>query len=122
MIAVLFEAWPASGEQQRYLDLAAALRPELERLDGFLSIERFQSLAEPAKLLSLSFWRDEGAVAAWRNTPAHRSTQSEGRAGVFADYRLRIATVSRDYGMVDREQAPSDSRVAHSMEFRAPAG
>lgn len=119
MIAVLFEAWPAPGEQQRYLDLAAALRPELERVDGFLSIERFQSLAERSKLLSLSFWRDEDAVAEWRNTPAHRSTQSEGRAGVFADYRLRIATVSRDYGMADREQAPPDSLVANPVELCA---
>lgn len=114
MIAVLFEAWPAPGEQERYLDLAAALRPELDRMDGFLSIERFQSLAEPGKLLSLSFWRDETAVAAWRNTAAHRATQAEGRGGVFADYRLRIAKVTRDYGMADRAEAPHDSQSAHA--------
>lgn len=113
MIAVLFEAWPAPGEQERYLDLAAALRPELDRMDGFLSIERFQSLAEPGKLLSISFWRNEVAVAAWRNTTAHRATQAEGRRGVFVDYRLRIAEVARDYGMIDRAEAPSDSRSAH---------
>jgi len=122
VIAVLFEAWPAQGQRERYLDLAATLRPELESMDGFLSIERFQSLAEPGKLLSLSFWRDEEAVAAWRNTPAHRATQSKGRGGVFADYRLRIATVSRDYGMIDREQAPADSCVVHAVEHRATVG
>jgi heme-degrading monooxygenase HmoA len=110
---VIFEAWPASGEHGRYLDLAAALRPELDSLDGFMSIERFESLAEPGKLLSLSFWRDEAAVAQWRNTGEHRSNQSAGRHGVFADYRLRIATVVRDYGMTDRGQAPVDSLNVH---------
>ena len=113
MIAVLFEVWPVEGQQPRYLDLATALRPELDRIDGFLSIERFESLAEPGKLLSLSFWRDEAAVAAWRNTAAHRVTQTEGRRGVFSDYRLRIAEVVRDYGMADRREAPPDSRAAH---------
>ena len=113
MIAVLFEAWPASGEQDHYLDLAAALRPQLDRIDGFISIERFQSLGEPGKLLSLSFWRDEQAIAAWRNSPEHRATQAKGRAGVFRDYRLRIAEVSRAYGLIDRAQAPSDSQAAH---------
>jgi heme-degrading monooxygenase HmoA len=113
VIAVLFEAWPAPGEQGRYLELAAALRPVLDGIDGFLSIERFQSLAEPDKLLSLSFWRDEAAVAAWRNTPDHRATQAEGRRGVFNDYRLRIAAVVRDYGMNDRPEAPQDSQAAH---------
>lgn len=116
MIAVLFEAWPAPGEQSRYLDLAAALRPELDRMDGFLSIERFESLAEPGKLLSLSFWRDEAAVAQWRNTSVHRATQKAGRSGVFSDYRLRVAEVVRDYGMTDRTDAPPDSRVAHRIE------
>ncbi len=113
MIAVLFEAWPAPGQEPRYLDLAAALRTELDRIDGFLSIERFKSLAEPGKLLSLSFWRDEAAVAAWRNTAAHRATQAEGRREVFSDYRLRIASVVRDYGMVERAEAPLDSQAAH---------
>ena len=113
MIAVLFEAWPAEGQQPRYLDLAAALRPTLERIDGFISVERFQSLEEPGKLLSLSFWRDEAAVATWRNTPAHRATQAQGRGGVFSDYRLRIVEVLRDYGMRDRAEAPADSRTAH---------
>ncbi len=114
MIAVLFEAWPAAGQQPHYLDLATALRPELDRIDGFISIERFESLAAPGKLLSLSYWRDEAAVAAWRNTPAHRATQVKGREQVFRDYRLRIAQVVRDYGMSDRAEAPSDSLRAHA--------
>jgi heme-degrading monooxygenase HmoA len=114
MIAVIFEVWPAVEERERYLDLAAALRPELERVDGFLSIERFESLSAPGKILSLSFFRDEAAVAAWRNRPAHRATQALGRGGVFADYRLRIADVLRDYGMNDRDEAPTDSRAAHA--------
>jgi heme-degrading monooxygenase HmoA len=113
MIAVIFEVWPAAGRRQEYLDLAAALRPELERIDGFLSIERFESLSEPGKLLSLSFFRDEAAVQDWRNIQHHREVQAKGRGGVFADYRLRIAGVIRDYGMKEREQAPSDSRVAN---------
>ncbi|QNQ08471.1 antibiotic biosynthesis monooxygenase family protein [Sphingomonas alpina] len=116
MIAVIFEVWPAPHERDHYLDLAARLRPQLDRIDGFLSIERFESLAEPGKLLSLSFWRDEAAVAAWRNTPDHRATQAKGRSGVFTDYRLRIAGVSRDYGLTDRAQAPRDSRAAHDTQ------
>lgn len=113
MIAVLFEAWPAEGQRDHYLALAAALRAELEAVDGFISIERFESIATPGKLLSLSFFRDEAAVAAWRNTRAHRATQARGRGGVFADYRLRVAQVVRDYGMTERAQAPADSRGAH---------
>jgi len=113
MIAVIFEVWPAEGEKQHYLDLAAALRADLERVDGFLSVERFQSLTEPSKLLSLSFWRDEEAVRAWRNRPPHRATQAKGRAGVFANYRLRVASVLRDYGLTERAEAPDDSRAAH---------
>ncbi|GLR46672.1 antibiotic biosynthesis monooxygenase family protein [Sphingomonas astaxanthinifaciens] len=113
MIAVLFEAWPAAGEQDHYLDLAAALRPQLDFIDGFISIGRFESLAEPGKLLSLSFWRDKQAIAAWRNSPEHRATQARGRAGVSRDYRLRIAEVSRDYRLTDRAQAPSDSPAVH---------
>ena len=114
MIAVIFEVWPAEGEQAHYLDLAAALRTELQEVDGFLSVERFQSLTDPGKLLSLSFWRDEQAVADWRNRAAHRATQAKGRGGVFADYRLRVAGVLRDYGLRERDQAPGDSRAAHS--------
>lgn len=113
MIAVLFEVWPAEGATQHYLDLAAALRDELSRLDGFVSIERFTSLSDPNKLLSLSLFRDEEAVAAWRISARHRATQTEGRHGVFSDYRLRVAHVVRDYGKIDRLQAPHDSRAAH---------
>ena len=115
MIAVLFEAWPADGQRERYLDLAAALRPALDRVDGLLSVERFESLAEPGKLLSLSFWRDETAVAQWRNSDEHRATQAEGRKYIFSNYRLRIAAVIRDYGMAHRDQAPPDSRAAHAV-------
>ncbi|MDB5706650.1 MAG: antibiotic biosynthesis monooxygenase [Sphingomonas bacterium] len=121
MIAVIFEVRPAEGQTARYLDLAAALRPELEAIDGFLSIERFESLTEPGKLLSLSFFRDEAAVTAWRNRPAHRATQQLGRDGVFEGYRLRIAAVERDYGMTDRAQAPDDSRAAFNAAGRAPS-
>jgi heme-degrading monooxygenase HmoA len=113
MIAVIFEVWPKAGHKQQYLDLAAALRPQLERIDGFISVERFESLYEPGKMLSLSFWRDEAAVQAWRNVEAHRVAQAKGRAEVFTDYRLRIASVSRDYGMSERAQAPSDSLALH---------
>ncbi len=113
MIAVIFEVWPAEGRRAEYLDLAAALRPLLADIDGFLSIERFESLSTPGKLLSLSFWRDEAAVAKWRETEAHRSAQTQGRSSVFADYRLRIAGVVRDYGMRERDEAPTDSRARH---------
>lgn len=113
MITVIFEVEPAPGRRDEYLTLAAALKPELERIDGFISVERFESLATPGKLLSLSFFRDEAAVTAWRNRHGHRVTQAQGRAGVFSDYRLRIAAVIRDYGMTDRAQAPKDSRQAH---------
>ena len=114
MIAVIFEVTPAPAHRQEYLDMAADLRPLLEGIDGFLSIERFQSLAQPDRILSLSFWRDEEAVANWRRTEAHRLAQGQGRAGIFSDYRLRVASVSRDYGMREREQAPADSRAFHA--------
>ena len=110
MIAVIFEVTPAPGRTQDYLGLAAALKPQLEQMDGFVSIERFESLTTPGKILSLSFWRDEEAVNAWRSRPAHRAVQSASRDEVFRDYRLRVATVIRDYGKLNREQASSDSR------------
>ena len=113
MIAVIFEVEPAAGQRQAYLDTAAALRPQLEKIDGFLSIERFESLAQPGKLLSLSFWRDEAAVQQWRNLETHRAAQRAGRDHVFADYRLRVAEVKRDYGMHSRAEAPSDSKATH---------
>jgi heme-degrading monooxygenase HmoA len=111
MIAVIFEVWPE--QRQTYLDLAAALRPELEKIDGFISVERFESLTEPGKILSLSFFRDEAAVAAWRNVENHRRAQTKGRSGVFSNYRLRIAGVIRDYGLHERAQAPADSVSVH---------
>jgi heme-degrading monooxygenase HmoA len=113
VIAVIFEAWPAEGRAQAYFDIAEALRPGLEQMDGFISVERFASVSEPGKLLSLSFWRDEAAVARWRDLAEHRRAQAAGRDGVFADYRLRVAQVSRDYGLNRRGQAPADSRRAH---------
>jgi heme-degrading monooxygenase HmoA len=115
MIAVIFVALPAPGRKQQYLDLAAALRTELETIDGFLSVERFQSLTNPDQMLSLSYFRDEDAVRQWRNTAAHRATQARGRGGVFSDYRLRVANVVRDYGKIDRAEAPDDSLAAHSL-------
>lgn len=113
MIAVIFEVWPAEGHKTEYLDLAAELRDELERVDGFISVERFESLYDPGKMLSLSFWRDEDAVRAWRNHAEHRLTQAKGRSGIFTDYRLRVAEVSRDYGLNRRDEAPEDSRRRH---------
>ncbi|MDC7705854.1 antibiotic biosynthesis monooxygenase family protein [Vogesella indigofera] len=113
MIAVIFEVSLAAGQPPRYLQLAAELRPLLQQIDGFISIERFASLSEPDKLLSLSFWRDEAALAQWRQLEAHRMAQATGRDGVFADYRLRVATVLRDYGMNERTAAPADSRQRH---------
>jgi heme-degrading monooxygenase HmoA len=121
MIAVIFEVWPADGHRGDYLAIAAALRPLLDDIDGFISIERFESLAQPGKLLSLSFWRDEEAVAAWRRLEAHRAAQHRGRTGVFTNYRLRVAAVVRDYGMFEREQAPADSCAFHAAG-EEPAG
>ncbi|MBI2226355.1 MAG: antibiotic biosynthesis monooxygenase [Betaproteobacteria bacterium] len=106
MFAVIFEVEPAAGRQQEYLDIAATLRPELEKIDGFISIERFSSLTKPGKILSLSFWRDEAAIIKWRQHEEHHRAQWKGRSGIFADYRLRVASVVRDYGMNDRAQAP----------------
>lgn len=114
MIAVIFEVLPRADRKQDYLDFAAELRPQLEKIDGFMSIERFQSLTDPAKILSLSFWRDEEAVKRWRNLPEHREAQSAGHNGIFEDYRLRVANVTRDYGMYDRAEAPADSLKVHS--------
>ena len=112
MIAVIFEVFPAEGRKDEYLDIAAAMRPMVEEVEGFLSVERFQSLTNPEKLLSISFFEDEAALDRWRNLAAHRSAQAKGRAGIFSDYRLRIAHVMRDYGMTDRAEAPEDSKTA----------
>jgi len=106
MIAVVFEVWPASGRKEDYLAIAAGLRVELEKIDGFISVERFQSLTQEGKILSLSFWRDEAAVARWRRHEQHRDAQRAGRGGIFRNYRLRVAAVVRDYGLEDRAEAP----------------
>lgn len=113
MIAVIFEVEPLPGQRDAYLAAAASLRDDLASIDGFLSIERFQSLAAPSRMLSLSFWRDEEAVRQWRTLPSHRATQALGRTALFAGYRLRVAHVLRDYGMHEREQGPADARAAH---------
>jgi heme-degrading monooxygenase HmoA len=114
MIAVIFEMWPAEGRIDEYFSLAGSLREELATIDGFISIERFESVVTQGKFVSLSFWRDEDAVRAWRNRDKHRYAQARGRDGIFRDYRLRVATVLRDYSMTERGEAPADSREAHS--------
>lgn len=113
MIAVIFEVEPHPERRREYLDMAAALYPLLTGIEGFISVERFQSLTNEGKILSLSFFRDEEAVAKWRNTENHRRSQAVGRAGVLKDYRIRIASVLRDYGMSERDRAPGDSREVH---------
>ena len=111
MIAVIFEAVPADGKWERYFDIAATLRRELDKITGFISIERFLSVTDPGKVLSLSFWEDEESIRQWRNIELHRVAQKEGRSSIFNNYRIRIATVQRDYGMAEREQAPDDSKT-----------
>ena len=113
MIAVIFEVEPRDGLRQDYLNIAAGLQPVLQATEGFISVERFQSLVNPDKILSLSFFEDEAAVERWRNTSKHRAAQTRGRSVVFADYRLRVAHVLRDYGMAARAEAPTDSRLLH---------
>jgi heme-degrading monooxygenase HmoA len=113
MVVVIFELWPAEGRTGEYFELATSLRRELDRIDGFISIERFESVSTPGKFVSLSFWRDEEAVRHWRNVEDHRHAQARGRAGIFRDYRLRVASVIRDYGMSERGEAPPDSRERH---------
>ncbi|WP_343588402.1 antibiotic biosynthesis monooxygenase [Flavobacterium sp.] len=113
MIAVIFEVIPNEGKKEEYLDIAANLKPELSHIDGFISIERFQSLADPGKILSLSFWRDEESIQQWRNLEMHRAAQAKGRNEVFKDYHLRIASVVRDYGMFERNETPEDSKEFH---------
>ena len=113
MIAVIFEVWPKPELRDRYLAMAADLRPLLDGIDGFISVERFESLTEPGKLLSLSVWRDEAALEAWRKLEAHRRAQAAGRGTMFDDYRLRVAGIIRDYGKTERDQVPDDSRAVH---------
>jgi len=113
MITVIFEVIPFADRKDEYLDIAARLRSELDQIEGFISIERFQSLSDPGKILSLSFWKDEESIKHWRNLESHREAQSKGRGFVFQDYRLRVADVKRDYGMTQRDEAPTDSRAIH---------
>lgn len=113
MIAVIFEVITAPGRHDAYLEHAKRMREDLETIDGFISVERFRSLSEDGKLLSLSFFRDEAAVMRWRNHERHRATQAAGRGGMFQDYRLRVAQVLRDYGLNERAEAPADSRAHH---------
>lgn len=114
-VAVIFEVQPEEGRKSDYLDIAAEMRPLLDEIAGFISVERFQSLTNPQKVLSLSFFADEAAITQWRTLHAHRGAQMKGRGGVFHDYRLRVAQVTRDYGMFDRAEAPADSKKAHSQ-------
>lgn len=113
MIAVIFEVFPAEGQKDAYLDMAAEMRPLVEEIDGFISVERFESLTTPGKLLSISFFEDEDALDAWRRLTAHRKAQSAGRGRLFSDYRLRVSHVLRDYGMHERAEAPADSTALH---------
>ncbi|MBI6628775.1 antibiotic biosynthesis monooxygenase family protein [Pontibaca salina] len=116
MIAVIFEVEPIAGQYDSYLEIAADLRPLLDDIDGFISVERFQSLSDPNRILSMSFWRDEEAVAEWRRRDKHRMAQAMGRSEVFHDYRIRVAQVVRDYGMQQRAEVPKDSLIAHDNE------
>jgi heme-degrading monooxygenase HmoA len=113
MIAVIFEFTPAPGRFPDYMALVGRLKPELDKAEGFISLERFESITTSGKFVSLQFWRDEESVAKWRNVQKHREAQKQGRGGIFASYRLRIADVIRDYTMDSRAQAPSDSVAAH---------
>lgn len=113
MIAVIFEFTPAAGRFPEYMALVETLKPELEKAEGFISLERFESITAPGKFVSLQFWKDEASVRAWRNVQLHRAAQKKGRAGIFAGYRLRIAGVVRDYTLEERAQAPQDSVAVH---------
>jgi len=113
MVAVIFEFTPAAGRFAQYMELVAQLKPELEKAEGFISLERFESITAPGKFVSLQFWKDEASVRKWRNVQQHREAQKQGRAGIFASYRLRIAGVVRDYTMEARGQAPNDSVAVH---------
>ncbi len=106
MIAVIFEVEPKDGALETYLEIAASLKSELVQIEGFISVERFQSLTNGSKYLSLSFFENEEAVKRWRTLAMHRQAQAMGRHELFQDYRLRVAAVIRDYGMTERDQAP----------------
>lgn len=111
MFAVIFEVTPTTEGKDQYLKIASDLRKLLENMDGFISIERFQSFAEKEKILSLSFWKDEASIGKWRKLMDHRSAQESGKTSLFESYRIRVAEVVRDYTDSDREQAPADSNA-----------
>ena len=113
MIVVIFESWPRPGSAETYLEMGQSMMSLVEGFDGFISIERFESVSEPGKFVALSFWRDEAAVTAWRNVAEHRRVQDGSRRTVFDDYRLHVASVTRDYSKQDRAQAPADSAAVH---------
>ncbi len=117
MLMVIFEVEPHAQTRDRYFDIAAELKPILERVDGFISVERFESLSQPGKILSLSLWRDEAAIKAWRNLEQHRQAQALGRSQIFLNYRLRVTEIVREYSLHDREFAPADSRQAHDANI-----
>lgn len=116
MLAVIFELKAKEGTQDTYFELTSQLKPMLKEVDGFISIERFESLAEPGKYLSLSFWRDEKAIEQWRNIEAHRLAQQQGREKIFQYYRLRVAQILRDYDSGQSEQRPADSALRHATQ------
>jgi heme-degrading monooxygenase HmoA len=106
MFVVVFEVQPKPGREQDYLDIAASLKPDVERIEGFISVERFQSMTNPGKLVSVSYWQDDAAVKRWREHAKHHLAQLSGRGQIFADYRITVAEVERQYGMFERAQAP----------------
>ncbi|HJA07813.1 MAG TPA: antibiotic biosynthesis monooxygenase [Candidatus Mailhella merdigallinarum] len=110
-IVVLFEVTPTAEGRQRYLELAASLKKLLAEAKGFIRAERFSSLTEEGKLLSMNLWESEDDVDAWRNTLDHRISQMEGRNKLFKKYTITVASVIREYGNTSREQAPSDSNL-----------
>lgn len=115
MIAVIFESWPEAIHQNEYQDMVKQLRVELQKIKGFISIEKYESATHPGKILSLSFFEDEESIAEWRNVTLHRQAQSQGRALFYRDYRIRIAHVMRDYSLAERSQAPVDSVQYHHL-------
>lgn len=117
MYAVIFQVEPKPGRAKEYFEIAALLRAELEKIDGFISVERFESVSAPGKFVSLSFWRDEAAICEWRTHVGHQHAQRRGRGDIFADYRLSVAQIIRDYGMSDRDEAPSPVNASWGEDF-----
>jgi heme-degrading monooxygenase HmoA len=101
MFAVIFEVEPRKGQFDRYLEIARLLRPELERIDGFIDNERFASQRFAGRVLSLSTWRDEKAVIRWRTLAIHHRMQEMGRFEVFTHYHLRVAEIATDTHVPD---------------------